>query len=164
MPDPLPDLLTPHAPDEVLRRLDLAARRGRMAGFKREPAPALFSVEAFATPFEHKLLATGRADGPQTRLTFRAVMLPKLPWIYAVAIALSIWPGVWLTHSMLVTWFDWYFAEEWKTWAWYIPLTVIPLPWALRRLWLKSRSEAHTDALTQIDKLRAELDAAGPAA
>ncbi len=167
MPDPLPDLLTPHAPDEVVRRLDLAARRGRVAGFRREPGPALFSVEAFATPFEHKLLATARAEGQQTRLSFRPVMLPRIPWIYGIVIAFCIWPGVWLTHSMLVTWFgDWYFAEEWKTWAWYIPLTVIPLPWAVRRLWVKSRGEAHADALAQIDKLRMELEASppGPAA
>jgi hypothetical protein len=162
MPDPLPDLLTPHTPDEVLRRLDLAARRGRMAGFKPEPAPPRFSVVAFASPFEHKLVATAAPAPAGSRLSFRAVMLPKLPWIYAIVIALCIWPGVWLTHSMLVTWFNWYFAEEWKTWAWYIPLTVIPLPWAIRKLVGKSRAEAHTDALAQIDKLRAELDAAPP--
>jgi hypothetical protein len=160
MPEPLPELRTPCTPEEILRRLDLAARRGRMAGFQPEQAPALFSVEAFASPFEHKLIATPTREGDETRLAFRIAVLPKLPTIYAIVIAVTIWPGVWLTHSMLVTWFDWYFRDEWKTWAWYLPLTVIPLPWTLRKLWKKSRSEAHADALAQIGKIGQELDAA----
>ncbi|HYE60578.1 MAG TPA: hypothetical protein VD997_01160 [Phycisphaerales bacterium] len=156
---PLPTLETPYTPDEILRRLDTAARRGRMAGFQPEKPPALFSVEAFAAPFEHKLLATA-SPGASTRLTFRTVVLHKVLWIYAAVIVFSIWPGTWLTHSMLVSWFpSWYPVEEWKTWAWYLPLLILPLLWLLPKQWKKSRADAHADALAQIGKLARELDA-----
>ncbi len=158
-PRVLPSITSQYPPAEILRRLNLAARRGRMAGFQEEPAPALFSVEAFATPFEHKLLATASATGTATRLDFRAVMLPRVPAIFAVVIILSIWPGVWMTHSMLVTWFSWYPSKEWITWAWYLPLTVVPLPWYVLKSLKKSRDEAHADALSQIERLAKELDA-----
>jgi hypothetical protein len=155
---PLPTLQCALTPDEIVRKLDLAARRGRMAGFQREPAPALFSVEAFAAPFEHKLLAT--AAGSPTRLTFHTRPLSKMPWIYAALIAVSIWPGVWLTHSMIVSWFPtWYPNKEWITWAWYIPLLILPLLWLIPKQWKKSRADAHADAHAQIAKLAHELGA-----
>jgi len=155
---PLPILQCAISPDEVVKRLDFAARRGRMAGFQREAPPALFSVEAFAAPFEHKLIAA--ASGQPTRLAFTVKPLSKMIWIYAVTIVLCIWPGTWLTHSMIVSWFpSWYPAAEWVTWAWYLPLLVVPLLWMLPRQWKKCRVEAHADALVQIEKLAQELDA-----
>jgi hypothetical protein len=154
----LPALICNLTPDEVYTRLDVAARRGRMAGFQREPAPALFSVEAFAAPFEHKLIAT--ASGSPTQLTFHTKPLLKMRWIYAAVIILSVWPGIWLTHSMIVSWFPtWYPAAEWVTWAWYLPLLIIPLLWLIPKQWKKCRVESHADALTQIGKLAKELDA-----
>lgn len=156
-PTSLPEITAPLGPAVIMQRLTTASRRGRLAGFQSEKPPGLFSVEAFAAPFEHKLVATAAPTSAGTTLTFRTHVLPKVPAIFIVAIIISIWPGVWMTHSMLVTWFSWYSPKEWVTWAWYIPLTVVPLPWYLLKSWRTSRAMAHADGLAQIERIRAEL-------
>lgn len=159
-PAGLPSLITPLEQPEVLQRLDTAARRGNLPGFQREQGPYLFSVEAFASPFEHRLFASASGENPGTRLTLTTRVLPKMPAIWAVIVAFCVWPGVWLTHSMLLTWFSsWYPKAQWITWAWYIPLTVLPLLWTLPRMWRKCKAEAHADALAQVDRLTTHLDA-----
>ena len=103
----LPALTTGLGREEIVRRLDGAARRGKLAGFVARTGEDLFEVEAYSAPFDHVLVAR-LAGGPEGRLTFRLRMLRKLPLIYAVVLVLSLWPGLPLTHSMLVTYFSWY--------------------------------------------------------
>lgn len=146
-------------PEEVLRRADALARRGQLPGFTPGRHGILFTATAFGTPFDHALLAETSAAGPMTAIRFRLKMLPRTPLIVAAVIALSIWPGVWLTDSMLRTYFDGYRLTLWQTCLWYMPLTVLPLPWWLARSVRKSRDEARAEAATLVERLRAALTA-----
>jgi hypothetical protein len=156
--DGLPLLLTNLGNEQLLQKLDAAARRGKLAGFEKLEGPELFEVEAYSAPFDHVLRATAEAAGGRTRLRFRTRMLRKVPLIFAVGTLVTIWPGLPLTHSMLVTYFSWYRLSEWTTAAWYLPLTVLPLLWWIPRAIRKSRAGAAEASREQIQKLRDLLD------
>ena len=155
----LPALKTKLDRDGVMRCLDAAARKGKLAGLERRDPPEVFEVEAYSTPFDHVLVASATPDGSGTKLTFRPRLLTKVPLIYAVVIIVSVWPGLPLTHSMLVTYFSRYsHVATWVTAAWYLPLTVLPFLWLIPK-WLKrSAKEAHEASREQILKLRDLLD------
>ncbi len=157
---PLPALSTPLDASAILAQLDALARRGKLAGFEPASASAghLFSIEAPGAPFDHALLVGGQSRDGVTTLTAQLRMLPKLPAIFALLLAFSVWPGVWLTHSMLRAYFSFYTFEEWVTWAWYIPLTVLPLPWMLARMVRRSREAAYASALESLELLRKALN------
>ena len=121
------------------------------------PGPDLFEVEAYSAPFEH-VLAARAEGGPRTRLKFRLQMLRKAPLIFAAVLVVTLWPGLPLTHSMLVTYFSWYRLSEALTAAWYVPLTVLPVLWWLPRAVRKSRAEAGAAAREQLLRLRDLLD------
>jgi hypothetical protein len=154
----LPWLTTSMDREAVLRRLDAAARRGKLAGFEPRQAPDLFEVEAYSEPFDHRLIATPEQHGGELRLKLRMEMLKKKLLTFAVVILFSIWPGLPLTHSMLLTYFSWYHYETWVTAAWYLPLTVVPLPWMLRNWLRKSKAEAQASAREQVLRLKDLLD------
>jgi hypothetical protein len=155
----LPVLSTKLQRDEVLKTLEIAARKGKLAGFEKREGPESFEVEAFSTPFDHLLLATATQASAGTRLSFRLRMLRKSPAILAVIIIVSVWPGLPLTHSMLLTYFSWYsHVATWVTAAWYLPLTVLPFFWFLPKQLKRSSKEAREAAREQILKLRDLLD------
>src|SRR5205809_7225601 len=81
----LPSLATGLGREEILRKLDGAARRGRLAGFVARSGEDLFEVEAYSAPFEHVLVARLRG-GAEPRLTFHLQMLRKTPLIFTVVI------------------------------------------------------------------------------
>jgi hypothetical protein len=155
----LPVLTTKLPRDEVVKRLESAARKGKLAGFEKREGPELFEVEAFSTPFDHLLLAMATQDSAGTKLSFRLHMLRKSPAIFAATIIVSIWPGLPLTHSMLVTYFSSYsHVATWVTAAWYLPLTVVPFFWFVPKSLKRSGKEARESAREQILKLRDLLD------
>lgn len=159
---PLPSVRSPLLPVEILTRLDAMARRGKLAGYATRGASGI-EVAAFGDPFDHdlrgELEASGTAGagptGGAVTIRFELHMRPKLPALFVVILAVSVWPGVWLTHSMLVTYFSWYTIQ---TWWWYIPLTVVPLFWMVPRMLKKSRAAVRTSALEQIEKIRGAVD------
>lgn len=141
------------APTRVLEKLDRLARDGKLAGF-RALGTGGFEVSAFGEPFDRRLVATMTADGTRLRLDFRASLVARMPVIYALVIAVSIWPGVWLTHSMLATYWNWYGRwDQWVTWAWYMPLTIVPLFFVLPKMVRKSERACHEHAEEQIRKI-----------
>jgi hypothetical protein len=148
----LPAITTPHDSAECKRRAERLSKRGKLPGY--EPDPGLFACAAFGAPFDYRLVAN-HAEG---RLTFRAERLKKLPAIYAIVLAITVWPGVVFTDSLLNTWFGWYPNAWWFTWAWYIPLTLFPIPWIWRSVARKSRASALGHAYEQIEKLAATMD------
>ncbi len=174
--DDLPTLTVPMDADAVIDRLDVASRRGRMAGFNGQPDVGLFIVDAWGTPFDHDLLAMGeKATGDETRLSFSLRLRRKLPTIHAIILLLTVWPGVWLTDSMLKLWFAWYYALTQKpmfiwggfeafTYIWYIPLCVVPLPWFWRSIMRRSRTTSHASGLEMIGKIAKELGVTPPPA
>lgn len=147
---------------EILDKLDTAARRGKLPGFQRGAAAAgapLFEITDFGTPFEARLLATfSQAEGG-TLLTFPPIRLkPLFPWAFALILVLTIWPGAWLTDSMLRTYWDWYSARAWwVTYAWYLPLTVPFCPMAMLSALRKSRDSAAAEIPAILDKIAAAI-------
>lgn len=178
MPDqrPKPDLPTlevPLPPAEVIQRLDKASRRGRLPGFEKGNGEVLFRTDAWGTPFDSDLMARCESTGEVTRLGFSVRLRRKLPAIYVVILAVTVWPGVIVTDSMLRLWFEWYNhltqialfnvgGFSWFTYAWYLPLTVLPLPWMWKGWMRRSCGTAHVSALEMIAKMAGELGVAAP--
>lgn len=150
----LPVVRTALDHDQILARLEALARRGKLPGWRARPPDGLFEVACFGEPFDRRLVATAAAAGPGTELGFRAPLLLKTPLIMGVVTALTIWPGEWLTHSMLTTYFSWYTIS---TWWWYIPLTVVPLVWMVPRMVRKSEAVCRQSAGEQIAAIESAL-------
>lgn len=153
-----PRVRTRFAPDEIVARLDAAARKGRLPGFRPTSSRALFEVREIGHPFQAELLAhASRLDSEaRTELAFELRIRPLLPFIFALMLALSIWPGIYVVDSMLRQYFSWYTIP---TWWWYLPLTVPTSPWAFWSALKKSRAAARAEAAELINKISAELHA-----
>lgn len=166
----LPVVVTPLTADQALERLEKQARRGRIADFERGAHGGLFAAEAFGTPFDHRVVAhaetsphpTDPTAPARTTLRFELVRLRKLPAIFAAVLAFTIWPGSWMTDSLLTTYFEFYHAWvtrwPWLTYAWYLPLTALPIPWMWRAWSTRSHAMAHASARETIDFVRETID------
>jgi hypothetical protein len=147
-PDPsFPLLVTDLTPDEVIARLRKRSQLGKLPGFEHRGGH-VFRVLAFGQPYDKELIgsvaqAPGRERGSSVRFSVR--LLKKLPVVVVVVMALSIWPGVWVTHSLLITYFESYPQALWITSAWYIPLCLIAIP-ALWKQYKRSIAEADKHA------------------
>ena len=148
----MPALRTPMSPAQVVERLVAASKRGRLAGFARDEG--LFSCALFGKPFDRRLVAEGEATSEGTRLVFRSRLLSKLPTIFIISIILTIYPGVRFMDLLIPGSWNWI-----PTWWWYMPLTVLPLPWMGVSMWRKSEAEAWDHAQEVLGKLEKELDA-----
>jgi hypothetical protein len=153
-PDPSPASTLPGVPceldnEQVISRLDAAARRGRLPDFTKGP-PGLFTVGAFGGPFDYRLVAQRDAAA----INFSLVMKLKMPVITVIVLVLTVWPGVWLTDSMIRTYFESY---DYATWMWYLPITVLPTPWMWAVMVRRSRAAATDHALELIERVRAEV-------
>lgn len=166
--NPLPALEAPLSTDEIVIRLDTASRRGRLPGFHARPEGALFQTDAWGTPFDSDLFATAEGEATHTRLGFDVRLRRRLPSIYAMLLVLTVWPGAPLTDSLLRMWFDWYYrltqldffklgSFEWFTYAWYIPICVLPLPFMWKQWMRRSHATARVSALEMIAKIAGEL-------
>ena len=133
----------------MVARLEKLAKGGKLPGFIAKQAPWLFAVDAFGATFDYQLCAKGVSDGTKTRLEFSLVMLRKVPAIIIAAVLVSIWPGIPMTDSMLRSWFveSYGHLPVWVTYAWYLPLTVLPVPW----MWVKWHRQSHAAAREHAD-------------
>lgn len=146
----LPTVRTALAPEVVLDRLDALSRQGKLPGFERGRA-GLFDVEVFAEPFDRVMISEAeRTSAGETLIHLRTRAAKRMPLIYILVTVFTIWPGVWLTHSMLRTYFPGY---SFPTWMWYIPVTVLPLPWMARNMIRKSGTLAHESTKEQIARI-----------
>jgi hypothetical protein len=164
---PLPNVLSPLSSIEILSRLDNAARRGKLPGFHKGDGDVLFFLADFGTPFESALLAQGTPSGSGTSLIFSLRIKPLMPWIFIASMVLSVWPGIWLTDSMLKTYFSGYTMSIWWTCVWYLPLTVPFVPIGTMQALKRSRVSAQEAAIELIRKVQAlvgEPEVAPPAA
>jgi len=150
----LPAVRTTLAPEEILDRLDRTARRGRLPGFQRG-GRGLFSVEAHGYPFDAELIAREAPAGGQGRdLRFRVRMRRRLPLLFALVLAATVWPGVYFMDQLI--------PGEWglpATWMWYLPLTILPLPWVWAALLRRSRQSNRAAAREAVRRIGAELGA-----
>lgn len=135
------DLRSPKSARAALDALDTLARSGGLPGFERT-SPTSGVSRLFGQPFDRELLvdASDAAHGSVVRLRTR--LKRKTPIIFAVIAVLTVWPGVWLTDSLIQTYFPG--AANWvvQTWMWYLPLAILPLPFAARSMWRKSQAAA----------------------
>lgn len=155
-PAPHPAVITTSLPlPEILARLEKAARRGDLPGFERggqaiSGTAAAFHVDADAVPFEGRLIATASAAFNElsgTTLHLHTRLKQRMPWVFFVVLALTAYPGVLLTESMIRTIVPGW-AWLWSTvWWWYFPLSVISIPLALIPAIRKSRTMAARSAV-----------------
>jgi len=156
----LPGVRTSKGPREVTRALEEASRRGRLPGFEAGAHGGLFAVAAFGKYFDQRLVADvasgkGEGEGEGTRLRFRAVTPPTLPVIFVVVMIATVWPGLPLTQSLMNSYFP--SIAGWTPW-WYLPLTVLSVPFVLRKLFRDSFEAAHESSLEAIGKIAREID------
>lgn len=147
---PLPSVECACDADAVGARLDALAKRGKLPDYARDRRT--FRVCAYGNLVDSTLHATITDDTPgSARIAFNLRRQWKVPLIVAGATVLTVWPGMWLTDSMLSTYFEWY---RFQTWMWYLPVMVAPMPvW----LWLeikKSGRLADESARELIERVR----------
>lgn len=140
-----------------MARLLSLAKRGKLAGFVERTDAPLFEVEAHGTMFDFRLESTHHAGTNGGELRFHLRPLWKTPGIIAAVTILAAGPGLWLTHSMMLTYFSWYHLSFLWTAVWYEGLTILPMPWILIRAWKKSKAAAMEHAVETISKIAAAL-------
>jgi hypothetical protein len=144
MPDTFPPITVACTPATAIARLAAAAKRGKLPGFIAGASEKSCAVEAYGTVFDHQLTLHLEPAGAGTNITFSLKRLPKKPLIFAVVLLLTIWPGWPMTDSMLRTWWGWYDTlPSWTTAAWYLPTTVLPIPF----MWQRWSRDSHASAL-----------------
>jgi hypothetical protein len=156
---PLPQVRTSLDRDQILRRLEAAARRGRMPGLaigQKNPDGGLFTMTDFGHPFEGTLVARVDSEsGSERTLSFRTRLRPTGPVVLALVLAASVWPGLPITDSLLKTYFT---AYSIPTWWWYLPLSVPFLPWAFLGAVRRSRASILAQALVLVPSIAAEIE------
>ena len=152
---PLPAIETSATESQIRERLAVASRRGRLAGFDPRPADgSLFGAAAHGHPFDSVLL--GRLENG--RLTFRLRVLRRLPAIFAAILAFTIWPGVWFMDELMVQLGLWNGEHPWLTYYWYLPITVLPIPWMWKSAMARSRRSADEHGRETIAAIAKELN------
>ena len=141
--------------------LDAMARRGKLPGFAAGPGGRdwLFAVDAFASPFDGQVRARveGAGGAGGTRLRFEVRLKPRWPAVFVMAMLLAIWPGVVLTESLLASFFP-HTPWTWVyTWWWYMPLSIVSTPFAIREAMGRSRKGAEASAREVIGELARAL-------
>lgn len=146
-------------PSGVVEALKTMSKRGKLAGFQAGGESGSAVVDAHGTPFDSDLIVQSESDGDQTRVRFQLIMRRKMPILFALILVVTIWPGLPLTESFMLS-FGWYerlLGDSIETWMWYLPLTMIPAPFAWRSAILKSKKSAHQHAQETIERIRSVL-------
>jgi hypothetical protein len=151
----LPAVSTSLAAPEILDRLETASRRGRLPGFERRNGS--FAVAAHGHPFDGELDADIQRDGAGSRIEFDLRLQSRLPIIFAFVLAFTVWPGVYFMDE-LVEQFMPGLWRPWITYYWYLPLTLLPIPWMWRSLMRRSRDSTRESAAEAIEKIAGEVD------
>ena len=143
---------------EVSKQLTQAGRRGKLPGFKGDGG-GRFRVDCDAVPFEYELSGEVREAGEGTAVvSVRVSRRPLMPWVFGVTLVLTVWPGVWLTDSLLGVYWSayagWSERMPWLTYAWYLPITALPLPWLWRSLTRKSEAMARESGVKLVKTIR----------
>jgi hypothetical protein len=118
-------VVTGLAPRAVMERLSKRAKMGKLAGFAAEPGGMSFTILVSGGIYDHVLRGRVAAEGTGSRLTFELEILKKMPIAAVAVVVLTFFPGLYLTDSMLTTYFEWYRIE---TWWWYVPLGLLMIP------------------------------------
>lgn len=153
----LPGVRTALDPAKVRERLSAASRRGRLPGYQPGQSDPLFLVAAFGHPFDGELAANARRDASGTLLEFALRLGRRAPAVFAAALVLTVWPGVYFMDQLMIQFLPGARDAVPTAW-WYLPLTVLPSPWAWALAIRKSRRSARDSAEAAIRKIAFELD------
>lgn len=159
----LPVVTTEKSAAEIVTALEKLSKRGKLPGFEKEREDGLFSVEAQGTPFDRRLVARARQRDGLTILEWALVTPMKWPIGIGVMLAVSVWPGLPITDSMLRIYWGWYERasgpDGWfSTWMWYLPLTVLPIPWFWRSTMRKMRTSTLEGAREAVEKIAGAVE------
>ncbi len=155
----LPSVECALKPADVLERLSAASRRGRLPGYRNhaEPDGVLFSVAAFGHPFDGVLRARASEGDGRTRLRFECKVVRRVPLIFAAALVLTVWPGVYFMDQLMIQ-----LAPGWReavpTAWWYLPLTILSIPWLVVSVLRRTRRSLAESARHAIDRIAGEID------
>ncbi len=148
---------------QICDALERLAKQGKLPGFVRDGDGGLFSVDAQGTPFDRRLVGEASEDGGRTIVSWRLVTPRKWPVGIALVLAVSVWPGLPITDSLLQTYFPGSYGawtSGWfATWMWYLPLTVVPIPWFWRSTFAKVRATTMEHAVETRAKIRDAIGA-----
>lgn len=151
----LPTLVTSLNSEQVFTRLLKLSKQGKLAGYVHQVGDSYATVDAHGNPFDSDLRIqhTGHA------VEFELAMRKKLPLIFAVLLVITVWPGLPLTESFMLTmgWYERLVSGSFETWMWYLPMTVLPIPFVWRSSMMKSVQSAHEHALETVDKVRSVI-------
>lgn len=152
----LPHIDTPLSTEQIRDRLLALSKQGKLPGYTAQEPQGIASVAAHGAPFDSKLVL--RHEGGS--LTFACRLLPTMPAVFALLLVITVWPGLPLTDGFLSS-FEWYASLMAKigidTWHWYLPLTILPAPFAYLGAVKKSRTSARQSAVETIERLRPVL-------
>lgn len=164
--DRLPIIRTPLSAQAVLERMTTASRRGRMPGYEAlggaDAAGGegdLFLVAAHGKPFDADLIVRyerAGAAGGGGLLNFRLKMHWRLRAIFIALLLLTIWPGAYFMDELVAI----YLRGLWRPWVtywWYLPITILPLPWIWRGVMKRARASTQNSAREAIAKVAAEV-------
>ncbi len=152
---PLPSVTASISRGDVFEKLGKASRRGRLPGYRDRAAQSQFDLDAFGQPFDHLLVGSVHEDGAGVRIDFTSSAKPRLPVIFALILIATIWPGLPITDSLIPGEWGW-----WPTWWWYLPLTILPLPFIVPKIWKRSQTAARSEAHAMIAKVAHETGGA----
>lgn len=157
----IPALTASLSPAEVVALFERKSQQGKLPGFQRDPSGpgdvAAFRVRLFGAPYDRELIAHVEPGAPGSTVRFTSYLRRRLPWVVVLLTAVSFWPGVLLTDSLLATWFpSWYPKQLWVTCAWYLPLCVLTIP-ALWKQYKKSERASEEHLRETLAKLAAWL-------
>lgn len=150
----LPRVETALTPAEIGQRLARLAKRGKLPNHVERAVDA-FSCDLFGEPLDFEMSGSLKRDGERTSITCTARIKPRTPIVFWLIAALTIQPGMWMTDSMIRTYITSY---DIPTWWWYLPLTVLPIPFVWIRMLSRSRRAALEHAHELIERIRAEVD------
>lgn len=134
------------------------SKRGKLAGFEHKGGGDV-AVAAHGTPFDSELRLLVKDDGVGSTVRGGVVLKPMMPALFALILIVTVYPGLPLTDSFLriFPWYENLMGSSVETWMWYVPLTVIPAPFAWRGAIKKSKMSAHAHATETFARICAAL-------
>ena len=124
---------------------------GKLLRYK--PAAEGFHALAYGWVYDFDLVAAFTPQGSGTSVKLRSRSDPRCRGSLRRQLLLSVFPGVWVTHSMLSVYFSWYPGELAEDLRWYLPVSILPIPWVWKGRWT-GRESPRRSGLELIERIR----------
>ncbi|MBL4808544.1 MAG: hypothetical protein JKY43_00600 [Phycisphaerales bacterium] len=153
----LPKIKTEMSDSAVFKTLLKMSKSGKLAGYKHISGERAAVVDAHGTPFDSDLVIQYSEED----ICFSLKMRRKFPAIFMALLVVTVWPGLPLTDSFMFSlgWYERLMGESIETWMWYLPMTVLPIPFVWKSAIKKSRASARQHAIETIEKIQSTLKA-----